>query len=104
MGQQPPWIVSDELWARIEPLLPVVPRRADHPGRRRPGDRKVLCGILFVLSTGDLVGVLAAGAGVRVRDDLLAAAAGLARGRGLAAAARGAAGGAERRRGAGLVQ
>jgi len=20
-GQQPPWIVSDELWARIEPLL-----------------------------------------------------------------------------------
>ena len=25
-GEQPPWIVSDELWARIEPLLPVVPR------------------------------------------------------------------------------
>ena len=24
-GQQPPWIVPDELWARIEPLLPVVP-------------------------------------------------------------------------------
>ncbi len=51
-GQQPPWIVSDELWARIEPLLPVVPRRADHPGRRRLDDRKVLCGILFVLYTG----------------------------------------------------
>src|SRR5512140_1814811 len=51
-GQQPPWVVSDELWARIEPLLPVVPRRADHPGRRRLDDRKVLCGILFVLYTG----------------------------------------------------
>jgi transposase len=51
-GQQPPWIVSGELWARIEPLLPVVPRRADHPGRKRLDDRKVLCGNLFVLYTG----------------------------------------------------
>jgi len=47
-----PWIVSDELWARIQPLLPVPPRRADHPGRKRLDDRKVLCGILFVLYTG----------------------------------------------------
>ncbi|WP_329538556.1 IS5 family transposase (plasmid) [Streptomyces sp. NBC_01450] len=47
-----PWIVSDELWARIEPLLPVVPRRTDHPGRKRLDDRKVLSGILFVLYTG----------------------------------------------------
>ncbi|WP_373297158.1 IS5 family transposase [Streptomyces brasiliensis] len=51
-GEQLPWIVSDELWARIEPLLPVVPRRADHPGRKRLDDRKVLSGILFVLYTG----------------------------------------------------
>jgi len=51
-GQQLPWIVSDELWARIEPLLPVVPRRRDHPGRKRLDDRKVLCGVLFVLYTG----------------------------------------------------
>ncbi|MCX4410262.1 MULTISPECIES: IS5 family transposase [unclassified Streptomyces] len=51
-GEQLPWIVSDELWARIEPLLPVVPRRVDHPGRRRLDDRKVLSGILFVLYTG----------------------------------------------------
>jgi transposase len=50
-GQQPPWIVSDELWARIAPLLPVVRRRADHPGRKRLDDRKALCGILFVLYT-----------------------------------------------------
>ncbi|MFF2520281.1 IS5 family transposase [Streptomyces sp. NPDC058086] len=51
-GEQPPWIVSDELWARIEPLVPVVPRRTDHPGRKRLDDRKVLSGILFVLYTG----------------------------------------------------
>jgi len=51
-GQQPPRIVPDELWDRIEPLLPVVPRRADHPGRKRLDDRKVLSGILFVLYTG----------------------------------------------------
>ena len=52
-GQQSPWIVSDELWARIEPLLPVVvPRRGDRPGRPRLDDRKALCGILFVLHTG----------------------------------------------------
>ncbi|WP_439959938.1 IS5 family transposase [Streptomyces griseorubiginosus] len=50
-GEQLPWVVPDELWARIEPLLPVVPRRADHPGRRRLDDRKVLSGILFVLYT-----------------------------------------------------
>ena len=51
-GQQPPWMVPDRLWERIEPLLPVVPRRAGHPGRRRLDDRKVLSGILFVLHTG----------------------------------------------------
>ncbi|MGW5466156.1 transposase [Streptomyces sp. NPDC003996] len=44
--------MSDELWARVQPLLPVVPRRADHPGRRHLDDRKVLSGILFVLYTG----------------------------------------------------
>jgi len=51
-GERPPWIVSDELWVRIEPLLPVVQRRRDHPGRKRLDDRKVLSGILFVLYTG----------------------------------------------------
>ncbi|MEV5494726.1 transposase [Nonomuraea fuscirosea] len=44
--------MPDELWARIQPLLPVVPRRADRPGRKRLDDRKVLSGILFVLYTG----------------------------------------------------
>ncbi|MEU7149984.1 IS5 family transposase [Streptomyces sp. NPDC045456] len=48
-----PWLVNDGLWLRIEPLLPSPP-----PGRQRPGrkpvleDRRVLCGILFVLYTG----------------------------------------------------
>ena len=51
-GEQPPWMVTDGLWERVEPLLPVVPRRARHPGRRRLDDRRVLCGILFVLYTG----------------------------------------------------
>jgi hypothetical protein len=77
-GQQPPWMVPDGLWERIEPLLPVVPRRADRLGRKRLDGRKVLSGILFVLYR-DSVGVLAAGAGVRLGDDVLAAAAGLAR-------------------------
>ncbi len=51
-GQPPRRIVPDQLWEWIEPLLPVVPRRADHPGRRRPDNRKVLSGILSFLYTG----------------------------------------------------
>ncbi len=44
--------MPDELWARIEPLLPQVKRRYRYPGRKRLDDRKVLSGILFVLYTG----------------------------------------------------
>ncbi len=45
-------MVSDELWAEIAPLLPPrPPRRSRYPGRRPLDDRKVLCGILFVLYT-----------------------------------------------------
>jgi transposase len=41
------------LWQRIEPLLPKpVVRDLRRPGRSRLDDRKVLCGILFVLHTG----------------------------------------------------
>ena len=47
-----PWIVSDELWELIEPLLPAHPRRFRYPGRKRLPDRPALCGILFVLHTG----------------------------------------------------
>jgi len=47
-----PWIVSDELWKLIEPLLPTHPRRFRYPGRKRLPDRPALCGILFILHTG----------------------------------------------------
>jgi hypothetical protein len=31
-----PWIVSDELWERFEPLLPKKERRFRYPGRISP--------------------------------------------------------------------
>jgi transposase len=51
-GEQPPWIVPDGLWQRIEPLLPKPQRNPCYPGRKPLPDRQVLCGILFVLHTG----------------------------------------------------
>ncbi len=49
--QPRPWIVSDELWSLIEPLLPEpAPKQVE--GRPRVPDRQALCGILFVLHTG----------------------------------------------------
>jgi transposase len=47
-----PWVVSDELWELVEPLLPKVERRFRYPGRKRLPDRQALQGILFVLQTG----------------------------------------------------
>jgi transposase len=47
-----PWIVSDELWELIEPLLPRKERRFRYPGRKRLPDREALHRILFVLQTG----------------------------------------------------
>lgn len=47
-----PWVVSGDLWERIEPLLPKKERRFRHPGRKPVPDRQVLCGILFILHTG----------------------------------------------------
>lgn len=47
------WTFSDELWAKIEPLLPSPVNF--HPrggGRKRICYRKVMNGILFVLRTG----------------------------------------------------
>ncbi|MEW2000245.1 IS5 family transposase [Streptomyces coelicoflavus] len=51
-NRQPrPWIVSDELWSLIEPLLPEPgPKKVE--GRPRVPDRQALCGVLFVLHTG----------------------------------------------------
>ena len=32
-------LVSDEFWARVEPVIPKVERRFRHPGRKRVDDR-----------------------------------------------------------------
>ncbi|ADO73721.1 IS5-like element ISStau10 family transposase [Stigmatella aurantiaca] len=49
-----PW-VSDELWRKLEPLLP-QPRRKDRhvqfAGRKRTDPRRIFSGIVFVLRTG----------------------------------------------------
>lgn len=47
-----PWIVSDELWDHLKPLLPQRERRFRYPGHKPLPDRDVLCGILYVLHTG----------------------------------------------------
>ena len=70
--------VSDELWARIQPLLPVVQRRHRWPGRRRIDDRACLNGILFILVTGIGWQQLPQTTRLRLRDDLLASASRLA--------------------------
>jgi transposase len=63
-----PWVVSDELWGLVEPLLPARERRFRYPGRRRLPDRECLSGILYVLHTGipwhDLPPELGFGSGV----------------------------------------
>src|SRR5262250_2834538 len=61
-------LVTDELWAKVEPLLPPAPpRRFRFPGRKRLDYRKILTGILFVLKTGiawdDLPAELGCGCG-----------------------------------------
>jgi transposase len=65
-------LVTDQLWERLEPLLPPPPeRRPIHPGRYRLDSRKVLTGILFVLKTGiaweDLPAELGCGCGKTCR-------------------------------------
>jgi len=55
-----PWILTDELWARFAPLIPPRPERDPNKtykrnpgaGRKRADSRKMLEGILYVLSTG----------------------------------------------------
>lgn len=70
-------LVSDELWARIEPLLPPErPRRFRFPGRKPKDRRKILTGIVFVLKTGipwdDLPAELGWGCGRTCREALAA--------------------------------
>ncbi|RYZ67781.1 MAG: IS5 family transposase [Proteobacteria bacterium] len=47
------YLVTDELWSVVEPLLPSVKaRRFKYPGRRPVDNRVALSAILFVLKTG----------------------------------------------------
>jgi transposase len=45
------WRVSDELWAKLEPLLADPTRRFRYPGRARYSPRACLEGVLYVLYT-----------------------------------------------------
>jgi putative transposase len=48
-----PFSISAELWARIEPLIPVPqPKRRDRPGRPRQSSRQMMAAIFYVLRTG----------------------------------------------------
>lgn len=56
---RPPWKVSDEFWALVEPLIPQRKREKGKQYKRKPGGgrkpmapRKVFEAIVFVLSTG----------------------------------------------------
>ena len=64
-----PWLVPDELWERIEPMLPSAQRRM---GRRRLPDRHALDGILYVLCTGHGLAAAPARARLRLRIHVLA--------------------------------
>lgn len=64
-------MVDDDLWALIEPLLPLWPEKA--PGPRPVPDQLCLQGILHVLHN-DILTTPAPGTGVRLGPDLLAAA------------------------------
>ena len=68
-------LVTDELWQRLQPLLPPLPpRRFRFPGRKPLDYRQVLTGILFVLKTGiawdDLPAELGCGCGKTCRHYL----------------------------------
>lgn len=45
-------VITDEVWERIEPLIPHRARRRRYPGRMPLDDRAVLTGILVVLARG----------------------------------------------------
>jgi transposase len=52
-SSSPPRLISDELWALVEPLIPPQPPPVHgRTGRSRGSDRDVLESIAFVLSTG----------------------------------------------------
>ena len=59
MAQIKSWTLSDELWAKVEPLVPVKQRHKGRRYRRKPGAgrkpmaaRRVFSAIVYVLRTG----------------------------------------------------
>jgi transposase len=60
MARTHPWEISDEFWARVEPLLPATRRDAERTYKRKLGggrkpkysDRLFFAGIVHVLRTG----------------------------------------------------
>ena len=61
-----PWVVSDALWERVEPLLPKVERRFRYPGRKRLPDRRGAAGDLVRAAHGDRLAASAARARLRL--------------------------------------
>jgi len=51
MPRTHPWTVSDEVWERVQPLIPPAPSHAQG-GRPRMGDRQAFAAIVYVLRTG----------------------------------------------------
>jgi transposase len=51
-GEDPPWTVVDEPVGPDPAAVAEVERRSRYPGMGGLNDRRVLCGILFVLHTG----------------------------------------------------
>lgn len=51
-AKAPSWKLSDELWAKLEPLLPPRPEHPLGCHRPRVPDRSAMAAILFVLRTG----------------------------------------------------
>jgi transposase len=45
-------VLTDQLWKRLEPLVPTPARRYRFPGRRRVDNRAALEGILFMVRAG----------------------------------------------------
>jgi putative transposase len=51
MPRTRPWTVDDELWKRVEPLIPPAPAHTKG-GRPRRSDRQMFTAIVYVLRTG----------------------------------------------------
>jgi putative transposase len=51
MARTKPWMVSDEFWEKVEPLIPPAPSHAEG-GRPRMDDRKAFAAIVCVPRTG----------------------------------------------------